>query len=155
MLWIFWWNFYRLQRSCGKVMFSQASVILLTGGVYPNIHWDRHPLGRHSPPLGIPDTSPSRHPPGRHPGWTKTSLWADTPPPRRSLQRTARILLEMHSCIFEKSRTEELCFATSFSFCYFSSFFNPHKSFSSSLKKHVKMKTIPSIQIIEFSNFAN
>ena len=26
------WNCYRPQRSCGKVMFSQASVILFTGG---------------------------------------------------------------------------------------------------------------------------
>ena len=25
-------NYYRSQRSCGKVMFSQASVILFTGG---------------------------------------------------------------------------------------------------------------------------
>ena len=27
-----WYNYYRPQRSCGKVMFSQASVILFTGG---------------------------------------------------------------------------------------------------------------------------
>ena len=38
------WNLdnYRPQRSCGKVMFSQASVILITGEVC-----GRHPPGRH------------------------------------------------------------------------------------------------------------
>ena len=36
---------YRPLRSCGKVMFSQASVILFTevGCVYPSMHWGRHP----------------------------------------------------------------------------------------------------------------
>ena len=50
-------HLYRPQRSCGKVMFSQASVILFTGGggVYA-----QHALGQ-TPPL------PGRHPPGRHP----------------------------------------------------------------------------------------
>ena len=48
--------YYRPQRSCGKVMFSQASVILFTGeGVYPSMHWGRHPPGQ---------TPPGRHPPG-------------------------------------------------------------------------------------------
>ena len=28
------WGFYRLQRSCGKVMFLHVSVILSTGGVW-------------------------------------------------------------------------------------------------------------------------
>ena len=58
-------------RSCGKVMFSRASVILSTGG-------------RCTPPWA--DTpSPDRQTPtlGRHPL-----------PPRRPLQRTLRILLE-------------------------------------------------------------
>ena len=54
---------YRPQRSCGKVMFSQVSVILFTGQrVYPSLHWGRPPgqtlLGRH--PLG-------RHPPRQTP----------------------------------------------------------------------------------------
>ena len=46
------WNLdnYRPQPSCGKVMFSQASVILITGKVC-----GRHPPGRHpsgqTPPL--------------------------------------------------------------------------------------------------------
>ena len=30
--------YYRPQCSCGKVMFSQASVILFIGGVYPSMH---------------------------------------------------------------------------------------------------------------------
>ena len=72
--------YYRPQRSCGKVMFSQASVILFTGGLDPP---GRHPCqadtparqtplpGRHpcqaDTPLG---THPlARHPPGQtHPG---------------------------------------------------------------------------------------
>ena len=57
--------FYRPQRSCGKVMFSQASVILFRG-VYPSIHWGRHPP-RHTPPGQTP------------------------PPPRWPMQRTVRI----------------------------------------------------------------
>ena len=51
-------SFYRPQRSCGKVMVSQASIILFTDT----------PLGRHSP-VQIPpwaDTRLGRHPPGRH-----------------------------------------------------------------------------------------
>ena len=58
--------YYRPQRSCGKVMFSQASVILFTGG------WD--PPGRH--PRQTP--LPGRHPLGRHPPWVHTP-WPDTP----------------------------------------------------------------------------
>ena len=55
-------NFYRPQRSCGKIMFSQASVILFTGGGVSD-----RPLGQN--PL-------SRHTPGQTP-----YPWADTPPP--------------------------------------------------------------------------
>ena len=36
-------DFYRPQRSWGKVIFSQASVILLTGGCYSNIHCRWYP----------------------------------------------------------------------------------------------------------------
>ena len=44
------WNCYRPQRSCGKVMFSQASVILFTGGGGggPCVLRTRHPLGTHA-----------------------------------------------------------------------------------------------------------
>ena len=48
--------FYRPQHSCGKIIFSQASVILSTGGRHPPP--GTHPLARHPP---------SRHPLGRHP----------------------------------------------------------------------------------------
>ena len=40
-----WLNLYRPQRSCGKVMFSEASVILFTGGCLPSACWDTSPLG--------------------------------------------------------------------------------------------------------------
>ena len=68
--------FYRPQRSCSKVMFSQVSVILFTGG--RGCVWQktlsrhplaRHPLGRHPPA----DTPLGKHPLGRRPR-------ADTPP---------------------------------------------------------------------------
>ena len=53
-------HFYRPQRSCCKVMFSQASVILFTGeGVWQT---PPPPPGRHSPQV---DTRPGRHPPPR------------------------------------------------------------------------------------------
>ena len=51
---------YRPQRSCGKVMFSQACVILFRGGVCLSACWDtpreQTPQSRHAPG--------SRHPPG-------------------------------------------------------------------------------------------
>ena len=37
-------HFYLPQRSCGKVIFSQASVSHSAHkGVYPNLHWGKHP----------------------------------------------------------------------------------------------------------------
>ena len=50
--------YYRPQHSCGKFMFSQASVILFTGGG-TRMHLGRHPPGQ-TPPMG-------RHPPGPTP----------------------------------------------------------------------------------------
>ena len=89
--------YYRPQRSCGKVMFSQASVILFTGGV-----WQTLPPPSEQTPLADPppgqtpppradtlkgthfpgQTSPlGRHPPGRHP--TSADIpWAEILPPR-------------------------------------------------------------------------
>ena len=73
-------SYYHLQHICRKYMFSQASVILFTGGgVYNSMHWGQHPppLGRH--PL-------CRHPPadtqlGRHPlPLGRPPTRADTPP---------------------------------------------------------------------------
>ena len=117
-------SFYRSQRSCGKIMFTQTSVILFTGGLYPSMHWadtpwqtppwvdtpwanpplaDTPPLGRHclgrhppwqTPPLG-------RHPLGRHPpGQTsparQTPPWADIPPMATAADGTHPT--GMHSC---------------------------------------------------------
>ena len=62
-----YFGFYPPQCSCGKVMFSQASVILFTGGGVS----DRYPLGRHLP---------GRHLPGRHPPTRQTPPQADTAP---------------------------------------------------------------------------
>ena len=71
-------NYYRPQRSWGKVIFSQASVILLTGGsTWPG----RHPLGRHPPGRHPRQVNPPRQiPPSRYtPGWYPL---AGTPPGR-------------------------------------------------------------------------
>ena len=61
------WRNYRPQRSCGKAMFSQASVILFTGERL----WQTHPLladtplpvGRHPPTATAADGT---HPTGMH-----------------------------------------------------------------------------------------
>ena len=54
----------RPQRSCGKVMFSQASVILFTWrGVYPSVHWGRHPRADTPPTATAADGT---HPTGMH-----------------------------------------------------------------------------------------
>ena len=88
----FYYRYYRPQRSWGKVMFSQASVILFTEGVCipactgaeppsPRQTFPEQtdiPLGRHFPGRHLP---PGRHPPGQT-------------PPRWPLQRTVRILLK-------------------------------------------------------------
>ena len=70
--------FYRPKRSWGKVIFSQACVILFTGGGLPQCMLGYHPQSRHPPwtrhppstdtPMGAdtprPGTPQSRHPPG-------------------------------------------------------------------------------------------
>ena len=83
---------YRLQRRCGKVIFSQVSAILSTGGG-----------------VSIPACTGAGTPPWQTPSpWADTHLgrppWADTPlpsacwdtprPPQRPLLRMVRILLE-------------------------------------------------------------
>ena len=91
--------FYRPQRSWGKVMFLQASVILSTGGEYLTRYppRTRHtppgpgttPLGPGTPPLG-PGTPPRTTGPGTH----------TPPPPAQNMlgdtvnARAVRILLE-------------------------------------------------------------
>ena len=70
--------------SWGKVIFSQAPVILSTGGgVFPLGRpplLGRHPLGRHLPGQTPPwaDTPQADTPLGRHPR-SQTPPWADTP----------------------------------------------------------------------------
>ena len=62
------YTFYRPQRSWGKVMFLQASMILLTWGS-ASVH------------AGIPHP-PTRHPPGADtPPWDQAPPWKQTPPP--------------------------------------------------------------------------
>ena len=89
---------YSPQRSWGKVMFLQASVILLTGGVCLSAcwdtpqeqtpHWSKHPQEQTSHPPGSRHTPRSRSPqeqtpPGsRHPR-EQTSPWEQTPPRSR------------------------------------------------------------------------
>ena len=86
-------NFYRPQRSWGKVMFLHVSVILLTGGVSASVHAGiHHPPWEQTPTPGA-DTSPGANTPG-----------ADTPLEEipleqcmlgdRGNKRAVRILLE-------------------------------------------------------------
>ena len=77
-------QFYRPQRSCGKVMFLHLSVILFTGGLPPpwaDTSICRHPSGQTPPWADTPwaDISLGRHPPGQTPTWADTHPWADTP----------------------------------------------------------------------------
>ena len=73
--------------SCGKVMFSQASVILFTEGVSVPVlgytpsgqisPWQTLPLPGQTPPGQTP---PGRHPMDRHP--QADTPWVDNPPGR-------------------------------------------------------------------------
>ena len=63
-----WWNFHYLiftvhKRSCRKVMFSQACVKISVhgGGVYPSMHWCRHPT-----PQQMATAADGMHPTGIH-----------------------------------------------------------------------------------------
>ena len=74
--------FYHPQRSCGKVMFSQASVILFAGGG----GCGRHTLAEIPPSWPYTLRASGRHPHRQTP--------SPTPPQRWLLQRTVSILLE-------------------------------------------------------------
>ena len=98
-------NFYRPQHSCDKVMFSQASAILSTGGggvwqTPPGRHPSgRHPPGqtspgRHPPPIQTPPLG--RHPPGRHP--PAQCMLGYTPPPVATAADVTHPT-GMHSCL--------------------------------------------------------
>ena len=96
--------FYRLQHNCGKVMYSQASVILFMGGGCVSQHamgqtpprqtppwadiphpWADPPTPRQTPPMR--HHSQGRHPPGRHP-----------PPPTATAVDSTHPT-GMHSCL--------------------------------------------------------
>ena len=106
-------HFYRPQRSCGKIIFSQASVShsVHRGGVCLGACWDlhtpsRYPPGRYTPWAGTPhppgSTPPGQvHPPGRYP-----PNWADTPLPHdshcsgRYVSYWTAFLLIWHLCMY-------------------------------------------------------
>ena len=50
-------------------------------GVYPSMHWDRHPPGRHIPACTGADNPPGKHTPraDTHPSGRHHHPWADTP----------------------------------------------------------------------------
>ena len=83
-------NHYHPQRSWGKVIFSQASVILFTGGVCLSACWDITPPGPGTPL----DQAPPRPgiPPGSRPSWPGTPLDQASPqtrhPPRPGIPPT-------------------------------------------------------------------
>ena len=96
------WPYYRPQQSWAKVMFLQASVILLTGrSVCLSACWDTHPLSRHpqsrQPPQQTPPTPmgadpPRADPPSRHPPGSRHPLpGADTPQSRHLPEQTASL----------------------------------------------------------------
>ena len=70
-------NIYRPQRSWGKVMFLQASVILLTGGyLAPPTRAD---TPRDQTPPGADTTPQTRPPRSRHPLWSRSPPGPDPP----------------------------------------------------------------------------
>ena len=101
---------YRPQCSCGKVLFSQASVILFTGGGVTA----RHSLGRKS--LTFPGQTPARQTPlphadtplGRQTPHLPPSPRADTLPPGRHPSQKMATAADgthptgMYSCLTNK-----------------------------------------------------
>ena len=74
-------------RSCGKVVFSQASVILFTGVVvYPSMH-----LGRHIPACTGVDTPPDGHCRGRYASYWNAFLFFED----FQLWRTTKLIENM------------------------------------------------------------
>ena len=92
-------NDYHPQRSCGKVIFSQASVILSSGGVYSSMHWGRHPPPRQTPRWA--DTSPCPVHAGIH---TPFTVHAGIHPHPAATAADGTHPTGMHSCL-EISRT--------------------------------------------------
>ena len=81
--------YYRPQHSCGKVVFSQTSVILSTGGCLllvlgthtpgQTLPWADTPLGRHpaeqTPPVQTPPRQTATAADGTHPTGMHSCLW--------------------------------------------------------------------------------
>ena len=87
-------HYYRSQRSCGKVMFSQVFVILFTGeGVWQT------PLGRHPWADTLGQTPPEQTPPGQT-SPRQTPPRADTPPQQMATAADGTHPTGMHSCLF-------------------------------------------------------
>ena len=66
-------HYYSLQRSCGKVMFSQASVILFTWGGMTDTRPGETPPWADTPTLGRyprANTPPGKQRPGQNLPWT-------------------------------------------------------------------------------------
>ena len=118
--------YYRPQRSWGKVIFSQACVILFTGGVCLSACWDTTPPPGPGIPLG-PGTPPgpgtlfprTRHPPGpgtppgtRHPPPSRTRHPRSRSPLAQSMlgdtvnARAVRILLECNLVYYIKTQKD-------------------------------------------------
>ena len=87
-------------------MFSQASVIRFTGGVYPSMHWGTHTLGSipactgADPPGSISACTGADTPPGSIPACTG----ADPPPMATAADGTHPA--GMHSCLND---TSDIC----------------------------------------------
>ena len=96
-------NFYRPQRSWGKVMFLHVSVILLTGGVSASVHAGiHHPPWKQTPTPGA-DTSPGADTPGADTPGADTPL-EETPPGavhagRHGQQAGGTHPTGMHTCL--------------------------------------------------------
>ena len=105
---------YRPQRSWGKVMFSQASVILLTGAVSASVHAGIHPLGADTPreqttPPGA-DTPPgSRHPLELTPPSPRTACWEIRSTRGRFASYWNAILLWVFSVVPHDTFRDERC----------------------------------------------
>ena len=86
---------YRPQHSCGKVMFLHLSVShSVHRGMYPRMHWGRHPLGRHIPVCTGADIPLL----GRH---IPACTGVDTPPPPTATAEDGTHPTGMHSCSTE------------------------------------------------------
>ena len=99
---------YRPQRSWGKVMFSQASVILLTGAVSASVHAGIHPLGADTP---WEKTHPpgSRHPLELIPPSPRTACWEIWSTRGRYASYWNAILLWVFSVVPHDTFRDERC----------------------------------------------